>query len=175
MILLSHNRLFLVICLPPRFQNRSCPAMCSCNFIIPYPLFDVNEIQHVFLAVFVVFIGWTPLVLFVFRVFIFFSIHFVFLFCHTWIYIEIPLVKRIFRHMFMNSKRGVNLCIFLICIHIPSPAATARNAPSPIWPGQPQGRASGFSESQTTVPELWLPELLPNSGALPILRKNISE
>lgn len=44
--------------------------------------------------------------------------------------------------MFMNSKRGVNLCIFLICIHIPSPAATARNAPSPIWPGQPQGRAS---------------------------------
>ena len=73
--------------------------------------------------------------------------------------------------MFMNSKRGVNLCIFLICIHIPSPAATARNAPSPIWPGQPQGRASGFSESQTTVPELWLPELLPISGALPILRK----
>ena len=58
MILLSHNRLFLVICLPLRFQNRSCPAMCSCSFIIPYPYFDVNEIQHVFLAVFVVFIGY---------------------------------------------------------------------------------------------------------------------
>lgn len=91
MILLSHNRLFLVICLPLRFQNRSCPAMCSCSFIIPYPYFDVNEIQHVFLAVFVVFIGCALLILFVFCIFMFFSIDFAFLLCHTWIYIEIPL------------------------------------------------------------------------------------
>ena len=27
--------------------------MCSCSFIIPYPYFDVNEIQHVFIAVLV--------------------------------------------------------------------------------------------------------------------------
>ena len=65
--------------------------MCSCSFIIPYPYFDVNEIQHAFLAVFVVFIGCTLLILFVFCIFMFFSIDFVFLLCHTWIYIEIPL------------------------------------------------------------------------------------
>ena len=68
--------------------------MCSCNFIIPYPYFDVNEIQHVFLAVFVVFIGCTLLILFVFCIFMFFSIDFVFLLCHTWIYIGIPLFFR---------------------------------------------------------------------------------
>ena len=52
--------------------------MCSCSFIIPYPYFDVNEIQHVFLAVFVVFIGCALLILFVFCIFMFFSIDFVF-------------------------------------------------------------------------------------------------
>ena len=65
--------------------------MCSCSFIIPYPYFDVNEIQHVFIAVFVVFIGCALLILFVFCIFMFFSIDFVFLLCHTWIYIGIHL------------------------------------------------------------------------------------
>ena len=76
--------------------------------------------------------------------------------------------------MFPNSKRGVFLCIFLICIPIPSPAVTARNVPSPTWHVQPQKKASVFSESPITVPELWQPELPPTSEVLPILRKNIS-
>ena len=57
--------------------------MCSCTFIIPYPNFDVNEIQHAFLAVFVVFARKSALILFVFYIFMFFSIDFVFLLCHT--------------------------------------------------------------------------------------------
>ena len=56
------------------------------------------------------------------------------------------------RHMFPNSKRGVFLCIFLICIPIPSPAVTARNVPSPTWHVQPQKKASVFSESPITGP-----------------------
>ena len=149
--------------------------MCSCSFIIPYPYFDVNEIQHVFIAVFVVFIGCALLILFVFCIFMFFSIDFVFLLCHTWIYIGIPLffrknlckadIRIPLCHMFSNSKRGVFLCIFLICIPTPSPVVTARNVPSPTWHAQLPRKVSGFSGSLITVPALWQPELPPISAA----------
>lgn len=104
----------------------------------------------------------------------FFSIDFVFLLCHTWIYIGIPLffrknlckadIRIPLCHMFSNSKRGVFLCIFLICIPTPSPVVTARNVPSPTWHAQLPRKVSGFSGSLITVPALMQPELPPISA-----------
>ena len=135
------------------------PAMCSCNFIIPHPQFSVNEIQHSFIAVSVVFINPIMSVLFVLCKFDILYIDFGFPLCHTCFYIgsSFILSKKL---VILTVKEVLILCIFPICTRIPLPAAMALNVRSPIWPVLLLRRVFVSWGSQIMAPALWQPELL---------------